>query len=787
MLLIVGGAVLALYVVMVPLTGQVTGAGDIVLRAAQADVIQGAWSVVADVSAAGGSAIRHPDAGAAKRTAALAAPSDYFELTFDAQGGKPYRLWLRGKAERNAWANDSVFVQFSGSVASSGAAAYRIGTSSALEVNLEDCSGCGLSNWGWQDTGWGVGVLGPAVSFASSGPQTIRIQTREDGLTVDQVLLSPQKYLTSPPGALKNDATIFPPTDGGDVPDITLHRGPYLQQTTDDSVRVVWATRESGAADVRYGTTGPTTVVNATSRLIAATTSGLPFDYYHHEALIDGLSGARRYVYNVAVDDVVLLSSNPTFVTAPAPGTGTVTFVAFGDSGNGSTAQRQIATVMGQDVFDLVLHAGDIVYGSDATTGPATWSKYDDWFFAIYSRWLPTRPFFPAEGNHDSNSANGNGRAYLNLFSLPTNGASSAFPDHAERYYSFDYGPVHFVALDTEFAFQSTTRRIEQQDWLEADLAGTNQPWKIAYFHRSPFSSGGEHGSDLAVRQAFSPIFERYGVQLAISAHEHTYERTKPWRTGSTGTPVTYIVTGGGGGRLYAAGSASYTAKSASVHHYLRGRADQCSLSVAAIGLDSKIFDQATLSRCGTSARDVVLYAADPWVRAGAWSRIADSTAAAGVRLQNPNAGAAKLTTASANPGSYVELTFNVTAGVPYRLWIRGKAASNAWGNDSVFVQFSGSVTSTGSAIYRIGTSSATAVNLEDCAGCGLSGWGWQDNGWGVGVLGPTVRFATTGTQRIRIQPREDGLSFDQIVLSPSTYLSTAPGGLKNDTTIVAR
>src|SRR5688572_32851890 len=128
-------------------------------------------------------------------------------------------------------------------------------------------------------------------------------------------------------------------------------------------------------------------------------------------------------------------------------------------------------------------------------------------------------------------------------------------------------------------------------------------------------------------------------------------------------------------------------------------------------------------------------------------------------------------------------MTFNASAGVDYRLWIRSKAQNDFWGNDSVFVQFSDSVNTIGIAVFRIGTTSATEMNLEDCSGCGLSGWGWQDNGWGVGVLGPVIRFGTSGTQKIRIQSREDGLSIDQIVLSPSTYLSSAPGGVKNDAT----
>jgi hypothetical protein len=145
----------------------------------------------------------------------------------------------------------------------------------------------------------------------------------------------------------------------------------------------------------------------------------------------------------------------------------------------------------------------------------------------------------------------------------------------------------------------------------------------------------------------------------------------------------------------------------------------------------------------------------------------------------------AKITTPSAAPANYFEMTFNAVAGQPYRLWVRGKAEGNYWANDSVFVQFSGAVAQNGAALYAIGTTAGAEVNLEEGPSAGVSGWGWQDNGYGVGVLGPLVYFATTGTQTIRIQQREDGMSVDQIVLSPSRFLSVAPGLHKNDATIL--
>ncbi|MFN2531074.1 MAG: IPT/TIG domain-containing protein [Pyrinomonadaceae bacterium] len=187
------------------------------------------------------------------------------------------------------------------------------------------------------------------------------------------------------------------------------------------------------------------------------------------------------------------------------------------------------------------------------------------------------------------------------------------------------------------------------------------------------------------------------------------------------------------------------------------------------------------------SGSDVVLWAGEASVKIGNWSIVADSTAAGGNRIWNPDAAVPKIVNPAANPTNYFELTFNAQGGVDYRLWMRGKAQSDFWGNDSVFIQFSDSVDNTGAPVFRIGTSDATTYNLEDCSGCGIQGWGWQDNGWGVGVLGPLIRFQSTGAHTLRVQVREDGLSLDQIVLSPQTYLNVGPGPLRNDTTILPK
>ncbi|HEX6972967.1 MAG TPA: alkaline phosphatase family protein, partial [Vicinamibacterales bacterium] len=129
---------------------------EIVLHTKNATRTSGLFRIDPDSTAAGGSSEHHPDAGAAKVATPLAAPSNYFELTFNADAGKAYRLWIRGKAERDYWGNDSAYLQFSQAVTSSGAPAYRIGTTSAAAFVLEDCSGCALSGWGWNDHGYGA-------------------------------------------------------------------------------------------------------------------------------------------------------------------------------------------------------------------------------------------------------------------------------------------------------------------------------------------------------------------------------------------------------------------------------------------------------------------------------------------------------------------------------------------------------------------------------------------------------------------------------------------------------
>jgi hypothetical protein len=185
--------------------------------------------------------------------------------------------------------------------------------------------------------------------------------------------------------------------------------------------------------------------------------------------------------------------------------------------------------------------------------------------------------------------------------------------------------------------------------------------------------------------------------------------------------------------------------------------------------------------------RDTVIRLnASSTIRRGNWIAVADPTAADGEKVRHPDQGAAKVLAPLASPTHYIDVPFAARAGVGYRIWIRGRADADFYGNDSAYVQFSDSVDSAGNPMWRIGTTSATTYVLEECSGCSVQGWGWNDNAYGEGALGPLVYFATDRDQTLRIQTREDGLSLDQIVLSAERYLTAAPGKTKNDDTIVS-
>jgi hypothetical protein len=108
-------------------------------------------------------------------------------------------------------------VQFSDAQIS-GAGAYPVGTTSGLVVNLAtDSTGSSLAGWGWVNGAYWLGQVA-TVTFPTTGSHTLRLQVREDGVQIDQIVLSPSTYFNASascpnscggaPGPVSNDHTI---------------------------------------------------------------------------------------------------------------------------------------------------------------------------------------------------------------------------------------------------------------------------------------------------------------------------------------------------------------------------------------------------------------------------------------------------------------------------------------------------------------------------------------------------------------------------------------------------
>jgi hypothetical protein len=218
------------------------------------------------------------------------------------------------------------------------------------------------------------------------------------------------------------------------------------------------------------------------------------------------------------------------FTTFPAAGSAVPTRIwVLGDSGTGKADGKSGADKV-RDGYEkskfykqpnVWLMLGDNAYdkGSEEETTRAV--------FGTYPKVLRKVPVWSAFGNHESYTDKG--APYFNAFSLPQAGESGGKPSGSENYYSFDYGNIHFVCLDSENG-NNRKEGSAQLVWLEADLAATKQKWLVAFFHHPPYTKG-SHDSDTErahgeVRERFLPLLEGHGVDLVLSGHSHCYERS---------------------------------------------------------------------------------------------------------------------------------------------------------------------------------------------------------------------------------------------------------------------
>jgi hypothetical protein len=222
-------------------------------------------------------------------------------------------------------------------------------------------------------------------------------------------------------------------------------------------------------------------------------------------------------------------TAGPATVAAPAPAAptiplpnrdGSLKFAVMGDFGTGDRVQYQMAQQMaktrGVFAFELIALTGDNIYGSES---PQDFRRK---FETPYKPLLDAGvKFYASLGNHD-----GREQRYYKLFNMD-----------GKLYYSFKAPKqnVRFFALDTGYLTP------EQIEWVEKELQGSNDDWKIAYFHHPPYSSGSRHGSDIRIREVLEPLFLKYNVSVVFTGHDHFYERVKPQQG------IVYFVVGAGG------------------------------------------------------------------------------------------------------------------------------------------------------------------------------------------------------------------------------------------------
>lgn len=335
----------------------------------------------------------------------------------------------------------------------------------------------------------------------------------------------------------------------------SLVRGPYLQSATPTSVVVRWRTDLPADSRVRYGAAPGALDSQAASAALAL----------DHEITLAGLEPDRRYYYAVgsSAGDVAGDDAEHFFDTAPVSGTRTpVRIWTFGDSGETVAAQGKVRDAYleftrerGTDVWILL---GDNAYqtGNDV--------EYGQRMFEPYAPVLRNTVVWSTFGNHERFSAVSEpveAGTYYDVFTFPTQGEAGGVASGHEAYYSFDHANVHFISLNSDNVDRSPDGAM--LTWLAADLAANDQEWTIAFFHHPPYSRGG-HDSDgdgdtpdsaasaREMRENALPLLEAGGVDLVLTAHSHSYERSflLDGHYGTSDTLSDAMVLDGGDGRI---------------------------------------------------------------------------------------------------------------------------------------------------------------------------------------------------------------------------------------------
>jgi len=301
-------------------------------------------------------------------------------------------------------------------------------------------------------------------------------------------------------------------------------RMPYLQSASANSIVIRWQTKKANVGIVRIG--------NSVQQLDKAFSEVSADD--EHSVRLTGLEPNTKYYYSVGtIKYSIYEGADYWFKTSPSDNHVPIRFWVTGDQGQAGEIQDEVREAMlawtkqnpvkGESDFnpDFWLTTGDNAYRS------GTNQQFQDNFFTPYADILKHTPVWPAFGNHDARRW-----AFHNIFSFPTKAEAGGIASATEKYYSFDYGVLHVVMLDSQSSRMQKNSRMLR--WLQKDLAATKQKWLIAVLHHPPYSKGSHnsdnpadsHGRMMNIRKYVLPVLEKAGVDVVLSGHSHMYERS---------------------------------------------------------------------------------------------------------------------------------------------------------------------------------------------------------------------------------------------------------------------
>ena len=324
----------------------------------------------------------------------------------------------------------------------------------------------------------------------------------------------------------------------------TLLRGPYLQSPTENAIVIKWRTSTNTNSKVLFGTDS----TNLSQSIVLNNSTK------EHTVKLLNLAPSTFYYYSVGNNSTSFTtpSSRYRFKTNPVPGTEVPTRVwAIGDFGKGNADQVAVKNSYMQ--FDDSLNTDVWIWLGDNVYDDGKDQEYQTKLFELNGfsdvfNWLP---FWPSPGNHDYNTVweesaflgipysniplEDHQGPYYDLVHVPTEAESGGFPSELELFYSFDYGDVHFLSLNSEvFDFAQTSQGIERmKQWIEQDLIQNTRTFTIAYFHQPPYSKGSHDSDDAfelvmkAMRERVVPLLEQYDIDLVVCGHSHVFERSK--------------------------------------------------------------------------------------------------------------------------------------------------------------------------------------------------------------------------------------------------------------------